>query len=155
MSLYDPVSQQTVGNGVNPWYAPQTQTNYPNAVAKPTYAQNTQPQNSAVSQFVWVNGPGVVDMWPVAARSEMTFIDNEAMMLYVKRVDEYNHPLKTRRFKLVEVLDEPEKKAEAPSINYEELKNFISEEVGKAVSIKTNNMFSFNNGSQTKAEGEH
>lgn len=125
MALYD----QNNGNGTGtPWYAPQ---------------RTPVPQTSqTINQFIWVNGQGTVDMWPVAAGSEMTFIDNEHMMLYVKRVDEFGHPFRTRMSKLTEL---PEKAAEEkpsePQVNMEELKSFLSAEIDKAVSAKLKDMF--------------
>lgn len=123
---------------------------------------NTNQQNAYqvaaqtnLSQFAWINNPGVVDMWPMAAGSEMTFIDPEHLRLYVRRVDEWNHPVKTRVFSLNEITDAPEKPS-APAINMEELKNFLSTEVDRAVSNKMSNMFSFNGSgavSNTKQEG--
>ena len=108
---------------------------------------NTNQQNAYqvasqtnLSQFAWINNPGVVDMWPMAAGSEMTFIDPEHLRLYVRRVDEWNHPVKTRVFALNEITDAPEKPA-APAINMEELKNFLSTEVDRAVNNKMSNVF--------------
>ena len=83
-------------------------------------------------------------MYPVAAGSEMTFIDNENMLIYVKRVDEYNHPLKIRKFKLTELTDEITVKEEKPAINVDELKSFIQTEIEKTVNTKIGSMFSFN-----------
>lgn len=149
MALYD----QNTYNGAN-WYGtaptttPTTNVNpgmYSPAPtrmnATPNY--NQQMNNGGVSQFVWITNPGVVDMWPVAAGSEMTFIDNEGMMLYVKRVDEYNHPLKTRKFKLTEIMDEGTEPAKA-SFNMDELKQYIANEIDRGVTNRMNNMFSFN-----------
>lgn len=134
MSIYDQNN-----TSATPWYGPQPQQSY--------YKPSTVPQQT-INQFVWVNGQGTVDMWPVAAGSEMTFIDNEHMMLYVKRVDEFGHPFKTRIFKLTEL---PEKAAEEkpaePQVNMDELKNFLSTEIDKAVSTKLKDMFTI------KAEG--
>lgn len=141
MPIYD--QNQT---NITPWYG---QTNTYTPVNQPR-----QPQAGATSavphyttnlnQFVWVNGPGMVDMWPVAAGSEMTFIDNEAMMLYVKRVDEYNHPLKTRRFKLTEMTDETESvnSAPAPTVDVDGLKQYLNNEIDKRISDKMSTIFS-------------
>ncbi len=129
MALYD--QNNGNGTGTTPWYGQQTAPRYQTPVTQPT-----------LNQFVWVNGQGTVDMWPVAAGSEMTFIDNEHMMLYVKRVDEFGHPFRTRMFKLTEL---PEKAAEEkpaePQVNMEELKIFLSAEIDKAVSAKFKDMF--------------
>lgn len=139
MGLYD---QNQNGTGT-PWYGqqPQTQTPLPSYYKSQTPVPTPQPNQ--LNQFIWINNPGVVDMWPLAAGSEMTFIDNEKMTLYVKRVDEYNHPLKTRKFKLVEITDEPNTDAQAqtPQVNLDELKNFISSEIDKSVSSKFQTMF--------------
>lgn len=129
MALYD---QNQVGG--TPWYGTQQYN-------QPTRSYNA---SSPINQFVWVNGPGMVDMYPVAAGSEMTFIDNENMLLYVKRVDEYNHPLKIRKFKLTELTDEITVKEEKPAINVDELKSFIQTEIEKTVNTKIGSMFSFN-----------
>lgn len=127
----------------NPWYAPQQTTN-------PAYVAKPQSQNQ-VSQFVWITNPGVVDMWPINPGCEMTFIDSENMMIYVKRVDEYNHPLKTKKFKMTEIIDEETKPNVVSQINMDELKSFISGEIERAVSNKMSNMFSF----KSAEEGEH
>lgn len=135
MAIYD----QNIQNGTGaPWYAPQqTPQNY----YKPTSAVPGQPPQS-INQFIWVNGQGTVDMWPVAAGSEMTFIDNENMMLYVKRVDEFGHPFRTRMFKLTELPEKNEtEKTPEPAVNMEELKSFLSAEIDKAVSAKLKDMF--------------
>ena len=140
MALYD----QNQNANPTPWYAPQPQPQYrpyPNT-AVPT--MSTQPQ-TPVNQFVWVNGPGTVDMWPVAAGSEMTFIDNENMVLYVKRVDEFNHPLKVRRFKLTEITDEmdvkPVAQIQAPQIDMDKIHEFINTEVQKQVNDRLQALF--------------
>lgn len=129
MALYD---QTQVGG--TPWYGAQQYN-------QPTRSYNT---STPINQFVWVNGPGMVDMYPVAAGSEMTFIDNENMILYVKRVDEYNHPLKVRKFRMTELLDEATVKDEKPTFNMDELKAFIQSEVDKTVNTRIGSMFSFN-----------
>lgn len=130
MSIYDQTNQNGVGT---PWYAPQ-QTS-----ATPRYQQPTQ---QGINQFVWVNGPGTVDMWPVAAGSEMTFIDNENMLLYVKRVDEFGHPFRVRKFKMTEIKDENEvARASDTSIDMEELKTFLTKEIDKVVNAKLKDMF--------------
>lgn len=133
MALYD----QNIQNGAGtPWYGPQQTPNY----YKPSTTVPSVPQT--VNQFIWVNGQGTVDMWPVAAGSEMTFIDNEHMMLYVKRVDEFGHPFRTRVFKLTELPEkETAEKPSEPQVNMEELKNFLSAEIDKAVSTKFKDMF--------------
>lgn len=126
MSIYDPNQAYTANN--NAWYSPKSS-------AVPAVLQT-------INQFVWVNGEGTVDMWPVAAGSEMTFIDNEHMLLYVKRVDEFGHPFRTRKFKLTEIMEETkEVKAAEPAINMEELKAFLSSEIDKTVSNKLKDMF--------------
>ena len=136
MALYD---QNQIGQ--TPWYAPQNQYSQTNPARVQTSAIPNQIP-SPINQFVWVNGPGTVDMWPVQAGSEMTFIDNENMCLYVKRVDEYNHPLKVRKFKLTEITDnEVMANPPQPAINMEELKAFLSSEVDRAVSSRFFNMF--------------
>ena len=120
----------------------------------PWYGQQPQPQRSPLNQFVWINNPSTVDMWPVAPGNEMTFIDSEGMMLYVKRVDEYNHPLRTRKFKLTEILEEPEKvEHKSSDINMEELKSFISNEIDKSVTKRMSNMFNFPTMTHPKESG--
>ena len=139
MALYDQNGQNGTGT---PWYA-QQQPNY----FKSNTAVATVPQ-ATVNQFIWVNGQGTVDMWPVAAGSEMTFIDNEHMMLYVKRVDEFGHPFRTRVFKLTELPEkETAEKPSEPQVNMEELKTFLASEIDKTVSSKLKEMFTI------KAEG--
>ena len=125
MALYDQTNQASK----HPWYAPTSYTSTP--------AHNPQ----ALNQFVWVNNSGTVDMWPVAARSEMTFIDNENMILYVKRVDEFGHPFRTRKFKLSEITEDVVKEAYTPAISMEEINKVIADEVDKAVSAKIKEMF--------------
>lgn len=130
MSIYDQNN-----TSATPWYGAQQQPYYKTSTAMAT-VPNT------INQFVWVNGQGTVDMWPVAAGSEMTFIDNEHMMLYVKRVDEFGHPFKTRVFKLTEIPEKIEaEKPSEPAVNMEELKSFLSAEIDKAVSTKLKDMF--------------
>ena len=127
----------------NSWYNGGTTPSVGTAEVQNPYGANQTWQNTAqtnLSQFAWINNPGVVDMWPMAAGSEMTFIDPEHLRLYVRRVDEWNHPVKTRVFALNEITDAPEKPA-APAINMEELKNFLSTEVDRAVSNKMSNVF--------------
>lgn len=128
MSIYDQNVQNTTGT---PWYAP---TNSGIKYPSPTNQQ-------MLNQFVWVNGQGTVDMWPVAAGSEMTFIDNENMMLYVKRVDEFGHPFRTRKFKLTEIKDDSAPTKPEPAVNMDELKTLIASEIDKAVSAKLKEMF--------------
>lgn len=126
MALYD---QGTQGNQT-PWYAPQQQI------------QNGRVNQPVLNQFVWVNNQGTVDMWPVAAGSEMTFIDNENMMLYVKRVDEFGHPFRTRRFKLTEMLEDTKPEDKTPAVNMDELKRYLNAEVDKVVAAKLQGVFS-------------
>ena len=128
MGLYDQNNQSAPA----PWYAPQLQQ------TQPKYNTN-QP---AINQFIWVTSPSTVEMWPVAAGSEMTFIDNENMKLYVKRVDEFGHPFKTRLFDLIERTGETDQeKSASPAVNMDELKAYLSGEVDKAVSAKLKDMF--------------
>ncbi len=138
MALYD----QNQTNTGTPWYAPQN-----SAVPRPAVTPQPIPQTmTQVNQFAWVNNPGVVDMWPMAPGSEMTFIDGEHMMVYVKRVDEYNHPLKVRKFKLTEILDEEpatNPTPPQPAIDMEELKRFLSSEVDRAVGDRINRAFGY------------
>lgn len=140
MALYDQQNNQTPWYGQQPAYAqtrPMTQV--PNAQ---TYAQQPAQQASQISQFAFITNPGVVDMWPVAPGSEMTFINLETMTMYVKRVDEYNHPLKVRIFKLNEVTDEPAKPLEqTPQVNMDELKSYLSSEIDRVVSDRFQSMF--------------
>lgn len=132
MALYDQNSQNGTGT---PWYAPQQPYYNKASTAVPSIPQT-------VNQFIWVNGPGTVDMWPVAAGSEMTFIDNEHMVLYVKRVDEFGHPFRTKIFKLTEMPEKAETGAPAePQVNMEELKTYLTAEIDKAVSSKIKEMF--------------
>lgn len=143
MALYDQVN----GTGT-PWYAPQG-----TAISTTPATVYRQPQTQPIlNQFVWVNNPGTVEMWPVAAGSEMTFIDNENMLLYVKRVDEYNHPLKTRKFKLVELSDEEKTKPEEAksAMDMVELKAFLSEEIDKALNVRLKGLFNQANEGETK-----
>lgn len=146
MAIYDQMQQ----TGNNPWYAPQPGYQPQAAYQVPTVKPRLPTTPTGVSEFVWVNNPGTVDMWPVSAGSEMTFIDNENMILYVKRVDEYNHPLKVRRFKLTEVTDEEEVKTSSPTpqVNYDDLKGYITTEVNKAVSSRLGNLSTLLNGPQ-------
>lgn len=141
MALYDQ-NQPTTGT---PWYAPQNTAvgSFPRPTVTPPATQ--------VNQFAWVNNPGVVDMWPMAPGSEMTFIDGEHMMVYVKRVDEYNHPLKVRKFKLTEILDEEpatNPTPPQPAIDMEELKRFLSSEVDRAVGDRINRAFGYANNAE-------
>lgn len=124
MALYDQ-------SGLNqPWYAP----------ASPRTGVNNQ---QLINQFVWVNNQGTVDMWPVAAGSEMTFIDGEHMLMYVKRVDDFGHPFKTRVFKITEEVDKPEVvESKQSEVNMDEIKTMIDAEVARAVSEKLKEMFS-------------
>lgn len=137
-------------NGMsNPGTSNPYQVNNPwqnNAIQTP--AQTNSGAN--LSQFAWINNPGVVDMWPMAAGSEMTFIDPEHRKLYVRRVDEWNHPVKTRVFDLIEVTNEPVKPQEH-QINMDELKTYLSGEIDRAVNNKMSNMFSGFNASTTPA----
>lgn len=135
MALYD--QNQMTGASPATWYNGQQ----PMALGTALPTQQTPPLN----QFVWINSPGTVDMWPVAAGSEMTFIDGENMMLYVKRVDEYNHPLKVRKFKMVEITEEPEIKA-APSVELSDLDDRIARAVERAVSEKLSGLFTSHSG---------
>lgn len=140
MSIYN--QSNTSSTSTTPWYGTQPQQSY----YKPSTAVPSIPQT--VNQFIWVNGQGTVDMWPVAAGSEMTFIDNEHMMLYVKRVDEFGHPFRTRIFKLTEIPEKIEtEKPSEPAVNMEELKSFLSTEIDKTISAKLKEMFTI------KAEG--
>lgn len=142
MALYDQ-NQPTTGT---PWYAPQN-TAVPRPPFNPPVAQ-ANPSATQVNQFAWVNNPSVVDMWPMAPGSEMTFIDGEHMMVYVKRVDEYNHPLKVRKFKLTEIMDEEvaaNPTPPQPAIDMEELKRFLSSEVDRAVGDRINRAFGYAN----------
>ena len=138
MALYDQ-NQPTTGT---PRYA--QQKTVVGSFPRPTVT----PPATQVNQFAWVNNPGVVDMWPMAPGSEMTFIDGEHMMVYVKRVDEYNHPLKVRKFKLTEILDEEpatNPTPPQPAIDMEELKRFLSSEVDRAVGDRINRAFGYTN----------
>lgn len=139
MGLYD----QTYNQQQTPWYGNQSQYTTPIRAQLQTQTQQPYTQQSAsqISQFAWITNPGVVDMWPVAPGSEMTFINLENMMVYVKRVDEYNHPLKVKRFKLTEVMDDKQAPQSAPQINMEELKAYLSSEIDKTVSSRLSNMF--------------
>lgn len=130
--------------GVNTWYGPQNTTTVP-APALTVY--NPTIQNGGISQFMWITNPGIVDMYPVAAGGEMIFIDGENMIVYQKRVDQYGHPMKIRKWQMNEVVDETteEAKPQAPAINYDELKDFIRSEIDRGVSAKMSSMFTFNN----------
>lgn len=134
-----PIYDQNQVNNTTPWYAP----SQPKAPTQTAHPQNAPVASTAISQFAWITNPGVIDMWPMAPGSEMTFINNDTMKLYIKRVDEYGHPFKTRRFSLVEEFDEATDPAPKESIDLNELKQFMSSEIEKAVSNKMSNMFSF------------
>lgn len=111
--------------------------------AQPAYIPNqTQPAQS--NQFIWVNGRAMVDAWPIVANGQMTFIDPDAMKLWIKKADAYGRPFNAEEYDIVPTKHE-EEKAEtvaAPAIDQDKLQEMISSEVEKAVSAKMAAIFS-------------
>lgn len=111
--------------------------------AQPPYAPNpTVPAQS--NQFIWVNGRAMVDAWPIVANGQMTFIDPDAMKLWIKKADPYGRPFDPEEYDIVRAKPAEEVKPEpaAPSMTSEEIQNLISSEVEKAVSAKMAAIFS-------------
>lgn len=125
-------------NTVNQMQQPTTRS-----TAIPTYAANqTVPAQS--NQFIWVNGRAMVDAWPIVANGQMTFIDPDAMKLWIKKADAYGRPFDPEEYDIVRTKPVEEVKTEpvAPAMSSEEIQDMIASEVKKAVDAKMAAIFS-------------
>lgn len=121
----------------------QMQTNTRPTTAIPTYAPNqTVPAQS--NQFIWVNGRAMVDAWPIVANGQMTFIDPDAMKLWIKKADAYGRPFDPEEYDIVPAKPVEEEKPEptSPTMTSDEIQDMIAAEVKKAVDAKMASIFS-------------
>lgn len=110
-----------------------------NQMARPAMPQTTNQMN----QFMWVNGRSMVDAWPIAANGQMTFIDPDAMKLWIKKADAYGRPFNAEEYDIVPVKTEEVKNTDVTSaVTEERVHEMISQEVEKAVSAKISSIFS-------------
>lgn len=115
--------------------------------AIPTYAPNqTVPAQS--NQFIWVNGRAMVDAWPIVANGQMTFIDPDAMKLWIKKADAYGRPFDPEEYDIVPAKPVEEEKPEptSPVMTSDEIQDMIAAEVKKAVDAKMASIFSVKEG---------
>lgn len=102
---------------------------------QPPYANN---QSNQSNQFIWVNGRAMVDAWPIVANGQMTFIDPDAMKLWIKKADSYGRPFDPEEYDIVRSKHE-EKAAPEPTeerISNEQIQQMIADEVEKAVKAR-------------------
>lgn len=121
----------------------QMQTNTRPTTAIPTYTPNqTVPAQS--NQFIWVNGRAMVDAWPIVANGQMTFIDPDAMKLWIKKADAYGRPFDPEEYDIVPAKPVEEEKPEptSPAMTSDEIQDMIAAEVKKAVDAKMASIFS-------------
>ena len=121
----------------------QMQTNNRPTTAIPTYAPNpTVPAQS--NQFIWVNGRAMVDAWPIVANGQMTFIDPDAMKLWIKKADAYGRPFDAEEYDIVPAKPAEEVKTEPTpqAMTSDEIQDMIASEVKKAVDAKMASIFS-------------
>ena len=121
----------------------QMQTNARPTTAIPTYAPNpTVPAQS--NQFIWVNGRAMVDAWPIVANGQMTFIDPDAMKLWIKKADAYGRPFNAEEYDIVPAKPVEEVKPEPTpqAMTSDEIHAMIASEVKKAVDAKMASIFS-------------
>lgn len=130
---------------MNVWENTVNQMQQPNtrSTALPTYAPNqTVPAQS--NQFIWVNGRAMVDAWPIVANGQMTFIDPDAMKLWIKKADPYGRPFDPEEYDIVPAkpIEETKPETAAPAMSSDEIQDMIASEVEKAVSAKMAAIFS-------------
>lgn len=121
----------------------QMQTTARPTTAIPTYVPNpTVPAQS--NQFIWVNGRAMVDAWPIVANGQMTFIDPDAMKLWIKKADAYGRPFDAEEYDIVPAKPAEEVKPEPTpqAMTSDEIQGMIASEVKKAVDAKMASIFS-------------
>lgn len=122
----------------------QMQQTRPIGTAQPAYSPN-QMMPAQSNQFIWVNGRAMVDAWPMSANAQMTFIDPDAMKLWIKKADPYGRPYDPEEYDIVPAKPVPKTVAAepaAPAMSDEQIRALISSEVDKAVSAKMAAIFS-------------
>lgn len=120
----------------------QMQQTRPMNTAQPAYVPApTAPAQS--NQFIWVNGRAMVDAWPIVANGQMTFIDPDAMKLWIKKADPYGRPFDAEEYDIVPAKKETiTENAPTQTIDNDQIQEMISKEVEKAVSAKMASIFS-------------
>lgn len=110
--------------------------------AQPPYAPN-QMNPAQSNQFVWVNGRAMVDAWPIVANGQMTFIDPDAMKLWIKKADPYGRPFNAEEYDIVPAkpVEETAPESVAPVISEDQIRAMVTSEVEKAVSAKIASIF--------------